>query len=95
MGDRGEDFALSVFFDETEEQEWFAPHLVEFVDHGGPQTVTLDAGPSFTRDADGTWHEVGEATPVGSSFARAFFGPLARTPDPLRSLRRRIRRRRC
>jgi hypothetical protein len=65
IGDRGEDFALSVFFDETGEQEWFAPHLVEFIDHGGAQTMSLEGGPSFTRDADGAWHEDGGSTPAG------------------------------
>jgi hypothetical protein len=32
IGDRGEDLALSVFFEETEDQAWFAPHLVQGVD---------------------------------------------------------------
>jgi hypothetical protein len=27
-----EDFAWSVFFEDTNEQEWFAPHLVELVE---------------------------------------------------------------
>ena len=26
VGDRGEDYAFSVFFENTDEQEWFAPH---------------------------------------------------------------------
>ena len=29
---RGDDFALSVYFEDTGEQEWFAPHLVDRVD---------------------------------------------------------------
>jgi hypothetical protein len=65
IGDRGDDFALSVFFDETGEQEWFAPHLVEFLDHGGPQTMSLEGGPTFARDPEGKWHEVGGPTAVG------------------------------
>lgn len=32
IGDRGEDLALSVLFEETEDLVWFAPHLVERVD---------------------------------------------------------------
>ena len=66
IGDRGEDVALSVFFEDTEEQEWFAPHLVEFLDHGGGQTMTLEGGPSFKRDSAGTWQEVGGSTEVGA-----------------------------
>ncbi|HSC92353.1 MAG TPA: hypothetical protein VLB86_11920 [Gaiellaceae bacterium] len=65
IGDRGEDFALSVFFDDTDEHVWFAPHLVEFVDRGGEQTMSLDGGPSYTRDADGVWQEVGRPTELG------------------------------
>jgi hypothetical protein len=65
IGDRGEDFALSVFFEDTDEEEWFAPHLVEVLDHGGAQAMTIDAGPSFVRDPDGACREVGGATEVG------------------------------
>jgi hypothetical protein len=32
IGDRGEDRALSVFFEDTEDVAWFAPHLVQHVD---------------------------------------------------------------
>jgi len=53
-----------VYFEDTKEQEWFAPHLVEFVDHGGVQTMSIDGGPSFVRDPDGGWREVGAATEV-------------------------------
>ena len=31
IGDQGEDYAYSVFFENIDEQHWFAPHLVEFV----------------------------------------------------------------
>jgi hypothetical protein len=31
IGDKGDDYAYSVFFEDTDEQVWFAPHLVEFV----------------------------------------------------------------
>lgn len=62
IGDRGEDLAPSVFFDDTKEQEWLAPHLVEFLDHGAAQTMSLEGWPSFVRDSDGTWREVGGST---------------------------------
>jgi hypothetical protein len=92
IGDRGEDFALSVFFAETEEQEWFAPHLVEFRDHSGPQTMSLKGGPSFTRDADGIWHEVGASTPVGE-FLNPGGGVPGITAGPLGRVRRWLRQR--
>jgi hypothetical protein len=31
---RETDFALSVFFEDTEEQQWFAPHLVKVIEPG-------------------------------------------------------------
>jgi hypothetical protein len=31
---RDDDFALSVFFEDTEEQEWFSPHLVTIIEPG-------------------------------------------------------------
>lgn len=34
---RDEDFAWSVFFDDTREQEWFAPHLVRLVAQGSSE----------------------------------------------------------
>jgi len=32
IGDRGEDYAFSVFFEDTDEQAWFAPHRVQFLE---------------------------------------------------------------
>jgi hypothetical protein len=92
IGDRGEDLALSVFFEDTEEQEWFAPHLVEFVDHGGEQTMSIDGGPSFVRDPDGVWHEVGGATEAGEVLNPGV-GLGAAVPDASGRIRRRLRRR--
>jgi hypothetical protein len=92
IGDRGEDFALSVFFDDTKEQEWFAPHLVEFLDHGGEQTLTLDGGPSFVRESDGTWQEVGGSTEFGEVTNPS--GRVGReVPDAESRVRRWFRRR--
>jgi hypothetical protein len=31
---RDEDFAYSVYFEDTGEQEWFAPHLVKLIEPG-------------------------------------------------------------
>jgi hypothetical protein len=56
-GDRGEDVAYSVFFGETEQQEWFAPHLVEFVDRGGTPMAGRGVGHVLSRAVDriGRW----------------------------------------
>ena len=91
IGDRGDDLALSVFFDETGEQEWFAPHLVEFVDHGGPQTFSLEGGPSFTREPDGTWREEGGKTPAGRLLNPGGGVPRA-VRDPFGRIRRWLRK---
>ena len=92
IGDRGEDVALSVYFEDTEEQEWFAPHLVEFLDHGGAQTMTIEGGPSFVRDPDGAWREVGGPTEVGDLVNPG--GGLGRgVPDAAGRIRRWLRRR--
>jgi hypothetical protein len=55
-GDRGEDRALSISFEETGETLWMAPHLVDFVDHYEGLTMTVGER-SFVRDADGQFHE--------------------------------------
>ena len=92
IGDRGEDIALSVFFDDTEEQEWFAPHLVELLDHGSGQTMSLEGGPSFVRDSDGTWQEVGGPTEIGEVVNPS--GGVGRAvPDATGRIRRWLRRR--
>ena len=56
LGDRGEDCALSISFEETGEQMWMAPHLVDFVDHYEGLTMTVGER-SFIRDADGEFRE--------------------------------------
>jgi hypothetical protein len=93
IADRGDDFALSVFFDDTGEQEWFAPHLVEYVGHGGPQTMSLDGGPTFARDEEGNWHELGGTTPAGRLLNPGGGVPRA-VPDPFGRIRRWLRRHR-
>jgi hypothetical protein len=62
IGDRGEDFALSVFFEDTREQEWFAPHLVEFVGRPERMEMSIDGGPSYELAPDGSWTEVRAST---------------------------------
>jgi hypothetical protein len=93
IGDRGEDRALSVTVDETRKSAWFAPHLIEFVDHGGVETMSVDGGPSFTRDPDGTWHEVGGSTGLGN-FMKPGGGVPRRVLDPFGRVRRWFEKRR-
>lgn len=41
IGDRGDGRALSVFFEDTEELVWFAPHLVKRADHAASRSPLL------------------------------------------------------
>ena len=58
IGDRGEDCALYVHFDDTSEDVLFAPHLLTVVDHAAGMRMVFEGGPSLVRDTDGTWHEI-------------------------------------
>lgn len=51
------DYAINVFFEERDEDVWFAPELVEFMDHA-PGTELEIGGLKMIRDEQGEWHEV-------------------------------------
>lgn len=52
------DYAVSVFFEDTDEQHWFPEHLVELVDHNPGATFSLNASDKeYVRNADGSWTE--------------------------------------
>ncbi len=55
IGDTPDDHAVCVYFDHLQIQLWFAPDLVEFVDHSPGLTVDI-GGHKYIRDADGQWH---------------------------------------
>jgi hypothetical protein len=58
IGDRGEDHAVNVHFEERDEGFWFAEDLVELVDHGAGTVVTLDGvDKEWVRLPDGEWQE--------------------------------------
>lgn len=56
IGQIEEDFAFSVFFEDEDTQYWFAPHLLEFVDHA-EGTILQVGNVKAVRQADGTWEE--------------------------------------
>jgi len=79
VGKPKEDTAINVFFDESREGVWFAPELVEFVDHNPGTTITISGvAKRWTRDATGDWVESSRAI------------PLAEWPARLRSILRRL-----
>lgn len=58
IGQPAEDIALNVFLSERNESFWFAPELVEFIDHSPGTEITLDGIPKkWIREASGEWRE--------------------------------------
>jgi hypothetical protein len=60
LGGAADDYALAVRFDDTDEEVWFAPELLELVDHGEGMVITIDADPTrkWVRNAAGGWDEI-------------------------------------
>jgi hypothetical protein len=54
IGSTDADLVFNLYFEDTEEDAWFAPDLVEFVDHGPGLTIEI-ADKKFIRTADGGW----------------------------------------
>lgn len=76
VGEITDDVAFNVHFDELNADFWFAPELLEFVDHGAGTEFTLDGAPKkWTRNADGGWDETDTTSddqPKRGFFARLF-----------------------
>jgi hypothetical protein len=51
-----DDFAINVSIEGVEEQYWFAPDLLEFVDHGAGTEIVI-GNHRAVRRADGSWDE--------------------------------------
>jgi hypothetical protein len=54
IGGTDADLAFNLHFEAPEEEAWFAPDLVEFVDHAPDLTIGI-ADKTFIRNADGDW----------------------------------------
>ncbi|WP_126421485.1 hypothetical protein [Asticcacaulis excentricus] len=54
IGQSPKDNAVNVYFEDASEALWFAPELVEFVDHGAGTAVEI-AGQKSVRNTDGSW----------------------------------------
>ena len=62
IGDAKDDYAINVFFEDRKETFWFAPELLELMDHGAGTEITLKGVPKkWVRSASGEWEEVGVA----------------------------------
>ena len=54
VGSTTQDLAIAVQFEDIPESIWFAPDLLEFVDHAPGTRVTIGAR-KFKRGDDGVW----------------------------------------
>jgi hypothetical protein len=58
IGETTSDYAINVFFEGRHESLWFAPSLVEFIDHAPGTEMTLDGvAKKWVRTASGEWRE--------------------------------------
>lgn len=56
IGDEGADYAIKVGIESTGEALWFAPHLIEFVDHAAGTEIRI-GDHHLVRQPDGEWKE--------------------------------------
>ncbi len=65
VGQLAGDWALNVHFDGRTDTLWFAPELLEFVDHAAGTEMTFDGVPKkWTRSASGEWIESSQKKPT-------------------------------
>ena len=58
IGDSEGSRAINVFFEDRNKGFWFAPELLEFVDHAPGAEIRLDGVPKkWVRSSDGDWTE--------------------------------------
>lgn len=59
IGELRSDYALHVYFNSLNKSYWFAPEMLEFVDHAAGTEVHVHGSPfKSVRQRDGTWKEV-------------------------------------
>jgi hypothetical protein len=64
IGELKNDFAFHVLFDELNKGYWFAPELLEFIDHDPGNEITLKGVPKkWTRSDSGEWIETNTEEP--------------------------------
>ncbi len=56
IGNTTDDYAINVSIEEINQQFWFAPHLLELIDHGEGTEVVI-GNHRAVRQADGSWEE--------------------------------------
>ena len=56
VGDASDDYAIAVQFDGKSDSIWFAPQLLEFVDHAAGTEIVIGSK-RLVRDSSGEWIE--------------------------------------
>jgi len=56
IGESSEDYAINVSIEEMGNEYWFAPHLLELVDHAEGTEIII-GNHKAVRRADGSWEE--------------------------------------
>ncbi len=65
IGSASEDYAINVSFDDREGEYWFAPHLLDLVDHGPGTEIRLEGvDKRWVRQASGEWLRLPGASPA-------------------------------
>ncbi len=77
IGGAERDYAIAVNFDGKSESIWFAPDLVEFVDHGAGQEMRVGSR-QFVRDANGEWKPADGKKQRDQSMLSRFFRKIRR-----------------
>jgi len=58
IGEYHADYAVNVYFDELGKDYWFAPELLEFIDHApGTEILVSGSNKKLVRTRDGRWRE--------------------------------------
>lgn len=64
IGHLSRDYAVNVHFEDRKETLWFAPELLEFVDHAAGTEIRLDGvSKKWTRSESGEWIETRDKKP--------------------------------
>jgi len=59
VGELDSDYALNVYFDSLDTSYWFAPHMLEFVNHAPGTEIHVHGSPfKSVRQRDGTWKDI-------------------------------------
>jgi hypothetical protein len=59
IGELKSDYALNVYFDSLNTSYWFAPHMLEFVNHAPGTEIHVHGSPfKSVRQRDGSWKDI-------------------------------------